>query len=288
MNKNILVLFAVLALIIAAGFLSGLRSAVPGIISDSSNSKLSKSQANFEYDVSSQNKGTNEYAGKTVSLDRKIISTAQLQLEVDNVQTTFNKITNISLAQGGFVSGSSINGFGERKSGQVTIRVPQKSFHSAIEQIESLGTVKSRQIQGLDVTEEFVDLGARLDNLKKQENRLSEILKMANTVKDVLEVEHELERVRGEIERLTGRLNYLNQSVEMSTITINAAEPAPFTGESWGIMDALREAVRGFIDSIKGVIIFTGFILPILIYLILVVLIALGIKKKVLPKLFGK
>ena len=62
----------------------------PGIISDSSNSKLSKSQSNFEYVVSSQDRGTNEYAGKIVSLDRKIISTAQLQLEVDNVQTTFN------------------------------------------------------------------------------------------------------------------------------------------------------------------------------------------------------
>ena len=108
---------------------------------------------------------------------------------------------------------------------------------------------------------------------------------MANTVKDVLEVEHELERVRGEIERLTGRLNYLNQSVEMSTITVNAAEPVPFTGESRGITEALREAFRGFIESIRGLIIFTGFILPITIYLILVILIALVIKNKVLPRI---
>ena len=280
MNKNMLVLFAVLAFIIVAGCLSGLRSFEPGIISDSSNSKLSKYPANADYALSSQESGTNQYA-----LDRKIISTAQLQLEVDNIQTTFNKITNISIIQSGFVSSSSIYGFGERKNGQVTIRVPQKNFHSILEQIESLGNVKSKQIQGQDITEEFLDLDARLGNLKKQENRLLEILKMANTVKDVLEVEHELERVRGEIERLTGRLNYLNQSVEMSTITINAAEPALFTGESWGMADALREAVRGFIESIKGLIIFTGFILPILIYIILAVLIVLGIKKKVLPRL---
>ncbi len=105
MNKNMLVLFAVLAFIIVAGCLSGLRSGGPVVISDSSNSKLSKSP---EYAPSSQDSGTNEYAGKTVSIDRKIISTAQLQLEVDNVQTTFNKITNISLVQSGFVSGSSI------------------------------------------------------------------------------------------------------------------------------------------------------------------------------------
>ncbi|MCZ7372153.1 MAG: DUF4349 domain-containing protein, partial [Candidatus Methanoperedens sp.] len=164
-------------------------------------------------------------------------------------------------------------------------RIPQKNFYSAVEQIESLGTVRSKEIKGQDVTEEFIDTGARLGNLEKQENRLSEILKMANTVKDVLEVEHELERVRGEIERLTGRLNYLNQSVEMSTITVNAAEPVPFTGESRGITEALREAFRGFIESIRGLIIFTGFILPITIYLILVILIALVIKNKVLPRI---
>lgn len=204
---------------------------------------------------------------------------------MDSVQTSFNKITNVTLNQGGFISGSSIYGYGGRKSGQITLRIPQKNFYSAIEQIESLGTVRSKEIRGQDVTEEFIDTGARLGNLKKQENRLSEILKMANTVKDVLEVEHELERVRGEIERLTGRLNYLNQSVEMSTITVNAAEPVPFAGENQGVTEALREAVRGFIESIRGLIIFTGFILPITIYLILVILIALVIKNKVLPRI---
>ena len=172
-----------------------------------------------------------------------------------------------------------------RKNGEMTVRVPQKNFYSTIEQIETLGTVKSRQISGQDVTEEFIDLGARLDNLKKQETRLQEILKNATTVKDVLEVEHELERVRGEIERLTGRLNYLNQSIEMSTITVSAREPAPITGEGWGITDALREAVTGFIDSVKGIIIFIGFILPIVVFIALVYVIALWIKRKVLPRL---
>ena len=204
---------------------------------------------------------------------------------MDSVQTSFNKITNVTLNQGGFISGSSIYGYEGRKNGQITLRIPQKNFYSAVEQIESLGTVRSKEIKGQDVTEEFIDTGARLGNLEKQENRLSEILKMANTVKDVLEVEHELERVRGEIERLTGRLNYLNRSVEMSTITVNAAEPVPFTGESRGITEALREAFRGFIESIRGLIIFTGFILPITIYLILVILIALVIKNKVLPRI---
>jgi len=110
---------------------------------------------------------------------------------------------------------------------------------------------------------------------------------MANTVKEVLEVERELERVRGEIERLTGRMNYLEQSIEMSTITLNANEPAPFF-EGWGITDTLKQAISGFFNSINGLIVFTGYILPIAVYLIMVIFIGMIVKRKVMPKLFGK
>jgi hypothetical protein len=207
---------------------------------------------------------------------------------VISAQAAINDITNITLNSGGFVSSSSINDIGSsRQSGFLTARVPQDKFYPAIEKIESLGTRKQRQVSGQDITEEFIDLGARLDNLKKQETRLLDILKMAATVKDIIEVEHELERVRGEIERLTGRLNYLNQSVEMSTITVNVIEPTPIAGEDWGISEALGDAVRGFIESIKGLIIFTGFIIPILIYAGIIILVVLGVKRKLLPKLKG-
>ncbi len=279
-NKPILG-FAVLLLVIviAAVWLSSQQFALQAHSPSQSSKLLDRSTSN----LAEENK--NYDAGNTVSLDRKIISTANIQLEVKNVQIIFNEITNITLAQDGFISSSSIYDAGGRNNGQLTVRVPQKNFYQTIEQIETLGMVKSKQISGQDVTEEFIDTGARLDNLKRQEARLQEILKMANTVKDVLEVEHELERVRGEIERLTGRLNYLNRSVEMSTITVNAAEPAPFADNvGWGITDALRQSLRGFIESIKGIIIFTGFILPILVYIALIVLIALGIKRKILPR----
>jgi hypothetical protein len=218
--------------------------------------------------------------------ERKVISTAILTIEVVNVQLAINDITNITIESGGFVSSSSISDIGsDRKNGHLTARVPQKSFYSTIEKIDALGTEKHRQVSGQDVTEEFIDLGARLNNLQKQEMRLQDILKMATTVKDIIEVEHELERVRGEIESLTGRLNYLNRSVEMSTITVNVVEPALITGNGWGISDALRDAVRGFIESVRGIIIFTGFIIPILVYLGIAVLIGLGVKRKILPNL---
>lgn len=274
MAGKIFVLFAVLLLILTAGCLGAQKSI------DQEKPQPSKP------DLSIQDKGTAGYAEKTVTTpDRKIISTASLTMEVKSVQAAFNEITKIAQASQGFISSSSAYDAGGRKNGQIAIRIPQANFYSAIEQIEALGTVKSKQISGQDVTEEFVDLGARLDNLKKQETRLQEILKMATTVKDVLEVEKELERVRGEIERLTGRLNYLNQSVEMSTISVSAREPEPIAGEGFGIIDALREAVRGFIESVKGIIIFIGFILPIVVFIALIYVIALWIKRKILPRL---
>ncbi len=302
MDKKLVVIAAALLLIIGvmfvvSSFVFGLGVTSPksydtsysvlktSDLSDQSFAGFQKSE--LELSANSLDTGKGNLNGKAVSPERKIISTANLQLEVDNVHSIFNKITNITLQQGGFISGSSVYGYDERKNGQMTLRVPQKNFYIAIEQIEALGTVKSRDVRGQDVTEEYIDISARLGNLQKQETRLSEILKMANTVKDVLEVERELERVRGEIERLTGRMNYLEQSIEMSTITVNANEPAPFF-EGWGITDALKQAVRGFFNSISGLIVFTGNILPIAVYLIVVIFIGMGVKRKVMPRLFGK
>lgn len=290
MNKKLVVIAVALLFIIGVMFVvSSFVFGLGGTSSKSYDSVSSglKSQNELDIQASSRDAGTSDLNEKVISFDRKIISTAHFQLEVDNVPSAVNRITNITLQQGGFISGSSVNGYEERKSGQVTVRVPQKNFHTAIEQIETLGILRSKNIQGQDVTEEYIDTTARLDNLKKQENRLSEILKMANTVKDVLEVERELSRVRGEIERLTGRMNYLEQSIEMSTISVDIDEPAPFF-EGWGIADSFKQAVNGFIQTINALVIFTGFILPILVYIAIAILIWIGLKEKVVPRFFRK
>lgn len=278
MNNKVLVLIAMMFLIIISGCLGTQK------YSQTDNSMWTKNS--IDYKLMDQNsRDVNNIAGVA---ERKVISTATLTIEVISAQAAINDITNITLNSGGFISSSSINDIGSsRKSGFLTARVPQDKFYPAIEKIESLGTRKQRQVSGQDVTEEFIDLGARLDNLKKQEARILDVLEMAKTVKDIIEVEHELERVRGEIESLTGRLNYLNQSVEMSTITVNVMEPTPIAGEEWGISDALGDAARGFIESIKGLIIFTGFIIPILIYAGIMIMVVLGVKRKILPKLKG-
>lgn len=276
MKNNILFLSMVLILVLIAGCVNFKMQAPDNSIVKSMDYSL----------IQEKSASMDSKAAEPALQERKVISTATLTIEVEFVQAAINDIANITFENGGFISSSSISDIGnDQKRGYITTRIPQKNFYSVIEKIEKLGKEKYRQVSGQDVTEEFIDLSARLANLKKQEDRLGEILKMANTVKDVLEVERELERIRGEIESLTGRLNYLNQSVEMSTISVTVIEPTPFTGEGWGITDAVKEALRGFIESVRGIIVFTGFIMPILIYLGIAVLIAVGIRRKIIPRL---
>jgi len=207
--------------------------------------------------------------------DRMVIRTANLNIEVDNFDSSFNDILKIVEEHDGFIQDSSsyITSSGG-KSGYVTVRVPEDEFLDVIMAFEELGKVESKSIAGEDVTEEYIDLQARLNNSRREEERLLAILDMAEDVEDVLAVERELSRVRGETERLKGRINYLEDRVSLSTITVSLHEPTPIT-HSWGIRDAIRDAVDAFITTVNGLIIFTGFILP----FVIIGLIIIGVYK---------
>ncbi len=148
--------------------------------------------------------------------ERMVIFTAKLELEVDDIDSAVEDIQFLTEKYGGFIATISTRGGG----GAITIRVPQRQFYEAVLEIETLGEVVNRDLKGEDVTEDYVDLQARLSNLQKQEERLVGILDMCTKVEDVLKVEKELERVRGEIEGLTGGIQYLESRVELATITV--------------------------------------------------------------------
>jgi hypothetical protein len=219
-----------------------------------------------------------------INTERKIIQRASLRIEVEDYQASSDALFRIVEQSDGFISDSYsyVTDTG-RKRGDITIRVPTDKFLSVIRELEQLGTVQSKQISGEDVTEEYIDLQARLNNSERQEKRLLEILDKAEEVKDILEVERELERVRGEIERLTGRITYLENRIELATITVSLYEPEPIT-QSWGIRDALRASFAGFVAVIRGLIIAIGYILP------LVILVGIGwlFKARVIPRLRKK
>ncbi|WP_406659921.1 DUF4349 domain-containing protein [Methanolobus sp. ZRKC3] len=227
----------------------------------------------FEYAVSEEpipiDSGSAGVGG--VSAERKTITTVDMSIEVDDAHATVETIAKAARAAGGYVSSSSVYDSyydsSNAKEGYITVRVPESDYPQFIADIEGLGKVTSKSESGRDVTEEYIDVTARLGNLKRQETRLFEILNMTETVEEVLSVEKELERVRGEIDSLTGRLNYLDDRIEFSTINVRVTEPRPIT-RSWGLRDAVSESVNGFISMVNALIVLVGYLLPLVIVVV--------------------
>lgn len=171
------------------------------------------------------------------TVGRMMIYTARLSLKVTDVDSAIDSIYSMTQDLGGDVAGISTSREGGRKTGVMTVRVPQEDFYTAIRKIENLGPTESKEVRGEDVTEKYVDLSARLSSLEKQEQRLKEILAIAMTVEDVLKVESELNKVQLQIEQITGQIQYLENRVELATITVLLGEEAPWISVpemNWG------------------------------------------------------
>lgn len=117
------------------------------------------------------------------------------------------------------------SGDSDREQATVTIRVPQDQFFLGMERIEALGKVRSRNVGSEDVSAQFIDLEARLKSTLREEGSLLSLLERANTVTEVLTIERELSRVRSDIERFQGQLNFLERRVDLATINVSLIMP---------------------------------------------------------------
>jgi hypothetical protein len=157
---------------------------------------------------------------------RKIIYDAQLSLVVNDLSPLDNEIPNLVKQFGGFVADSSDNGnTGYQRTATWRVRIPMGGFDSFLSAAAKLGVTESRRITSQDVSEEFVDLEARITNEKRLEERIVKLLEDPDgKLKEVIEVERELARVRGSIEQMEGRLRYLTDRTDLTTVTITARE----------------------------------------------------------------
>ena len=156
---------------------------------------------------------------------RQVISQASVSMEVDEVPAAVAQVRAIAESLGGFVGQLSSSGGPERQQSTMTIRVPQAEFFTTLEHIKSLGKVRSENVGSEDVTERFIDLEARLRSALREEESLLSLLDKANQVSEILAVERELSRIRSDIERDQGQLNFLERRVDLSTITVSLFPP---------------------------------------------------------------
>jgi len=219
-------------------------------------------------------------SGQTVATDtpnaysdvsnRKVIMTAYIQIETTNFNDTTTKIRSLAPGAGGYVQSSSMDvNDNNRKTCTIVLKVPQSAYESTLNEVRKLGTVKSDRSTGSDVTSQYVDLQARLNNSKAEEARLLDIMSKANETSDVIIVEKELARIQGEIESTTAQLNLLKNQVDFATITVYVTEPQPVVAYDWGIGAAFSDGVHVFVGVIGGLIILTGFLIPLALYIVI-------------------
>ena len=163
---------------------------------------------------------------------RKVIETAQVTLETKDLPATEGRVRDRLSARKGILSSANVTLDGNgRRTGTFTLRIPAGQLQDFVNELSILPDVivRQRSISSQDVTEEVVDVSARLENMQRQEKRLREILATANTVEEVLKVEKELATVRTQIESTTGKLKALSGKIEMSTLQLRISEVAVIT-----------------------------------------------------------
>jgi hypothetical protein len=216
-------------------------------------------------------KSTPSPTGAMASQRRKVIMTGDVTLEVRDVEESGKRLSALVNELGGFISGSS---FTRDPAGglraDVTLRIPQERFDQTVAQIEKLGTVENKNLQGEDVTAQFVDLQARLKSRKIHEERVLTILRNAAKLDDLLRLEQELARIRSEIEQMEGQLRYLSDQVALSTITVHLhghtpVEVSPTPTDHWSLRNVVNGAVRSFVvigRALIGVVVWLVILSP--------------------------
>ncbi len=212
-----------------------------------------------------------ESATMLADADRKIIKRAQLSLEVTrgSVRETSELAINVVKANFGYIESSSIaqSDYNDKEltSFYMVARVPAENLDPTLTQITTLGRTTRQDTSAQDVTDQYVDLDARLKNKENQEQRLLTIMGDAKTVGELLQVEGELSRVRGEIESMKAQIQSYDKSVTLSTVSLTLTEEGAVKPSS----SQWTEVWRVFVNAWRTLAIFLAKVAPAVIVLAL-------------------
>ena len=179
------------------------------------------------------------------TLQRKIIHTATLTLVVEHFDPVPEEVAALVDRFGAYVARSQITGAaGSLRRGQWTVRVPVERYEAFLLAAGKLGEIHNLNSDSQDVTEEYYDVEARIRNKKQEETRLNDLLaKAAGRLDEVLTLEREITRVRGDVEQLEGRLHVLDSVTAMSTVNLEISEIKEFVpGEPVSYRTRVRRA----------------------------------------------
>jgi hypothetical protein len=165
----------------------------------------------------------------------------------------------------------------------VTVRVPGATYQTFVAEAAKLGRVLYQSESTQDVTQQHVDLKARLGNLQAEIVRLRAMFNKARNISEMLQVEQELARVQGEAEALKAQIDYLERQAAMATVTIELAEPQAIVrpaGTDWGVGAAVTTSIRAFVDTLNVIIVVIGPVLALGLFFVLPVLLVIWLIRR--------
>jgi hypothetical protein len=196
-----------------------------------------------------------------------IIRTGQVSIEVDSIDPAVTRVRALAKAFGGYIGSSAIQrGAENTKTATLVVDVPEERLDGVLGQLNPIGRVESVNVTAREVGEEYVDFESRVANSRREEQQLAILLATrTGKLKDVLDLEQELARVRGEIEHYEGHLRYLKVHAAMSTLDVTVHEHATVLAEIPGqhpIRDAVGQAWHNFVGFVAVGIASLGVLLP--------------------------
>ena len=193
----------------------------------------------------------------------RVIKNARLTVEVgrDRLPDAVQDVVGIAEGAGGFVLSTELSD--ERAgTGTIVVRVPAEEFEGALASIGDLGDVERRTVSGEDVSEEFVDLEARLRNFEAQEAVLLRLMDRATTIGETIRVQRELTGVQLEVERIRGRLRFLEDRTSLGTITVGMREAGAVVASQTTLEKAFEQAGEAALTVVSMLIVALGFAIP--------------------------
>ena len=189
---------------------------------------------------------------QTATSDRKMVRTGALELIVTSPADAAEQIRRMAENMGGYLEAAQIGGAKEAPTAALTIRIPATRFEDAKAGIRKLAArVESEKTDAQDVTRQYVDMEARLRNLRAEEAQYLAIMKSAYKVDDLIEVSQKVSEVRGEIEQQQAEFQTLSKQIETVAITVSlrTVADAQVFGLSWRPLYQLKVAARDGLDA---------------------------------------
>lgn len=214
-------------------------------------------------DNTTEVKQNQDTAEEVTAPERMIVKQGSIRFETSNAQETRKNIATSIKKLNGYLSQDSSTVYGNQTEYTIEIRVPAKNFETLLEGVTATATkVDNKNISALDVTEEFIDVEARIKTKKEIEERYKELLKRANSIDDILRIERELGTLRADIESFEGRLKYLKSRVSLSTLSVTFYEKGESTtGFGYEISSAFGSGWENLLSFVIGIFYIWPFIL---------------------------